>query len=243
MRYAIISDIHGNIDALTAVLEDVEKGGAVDGLWCLGDITGYGAEPGACIDVLRRLKSEAVADNHDRAIIGKLDLAFFNPFGVTAARWTVEQLTGGQTEYLQSLPLTREIGDFRLVHASPSDRLLEYILSPSIAEKNFDFFQERFCLAGHTHIPMAYKWENGLCTAVPLMPGIGLMMGEARMIINPGSVGQPRDGDPRASYAILDTDGGVLRVHRVAYDIDAAQEKIVKAGLPLGLATRLEQGR
>ncbi|MCJ7605731.1 MAG: metallophosphatase family protein, partial [Dehalococcoidales bacterium] len=218
MRYAIIADIHGNLEALTAVLGEIEKGGGADGYWCLGDIVGYGPDPGACIDLLRRYNPVCVAGNHDRAVIGKLDLAYFNPFGATAARWTTEQLTAEQTASLERLPLSLEVGDFLFTHGSPADHLLEYVLSVSIAEKNFSYFGQRFCLVAHTHTPMAFRMENGLCTPIPLTPGIGLMLGESRMIINPGSVGQPRDGDPRASYAVMDTEGGVLRLHRISYD-------------------------
>jgi predicted phosphodiesterase len=243
MKYAIISDIHGNTEALTAVLEDIEKVGGVDGVWCLGDVTGYGPEPGACIDRLKDLVSVCVAGNHDRGSIEKLDLSVFNPLGQAALRWIQQQLNAGQQAWLGTLPLSAADGDFRLVHASPSDPLLEYVLSTGIAERNFPFFKERYCFFGHTHLPEVYKMEGGLCTAASLVPGVGLMLGETKLMINPGSVGQPRDGDARASYGILDTDGNVFRLHRVAYDIEVTQAKIMKAGLPVHLATRLEQGR
>jgi diadenosine tetraphosphatase ApaH/serine/threonine PP2A family protein phosphatase len=244
MKYAIISDIHGNTEALTAVLEDIERNGGVDGMWCLGDVTGYGPEPGACIDMIKGLVSVCVAGNHDRGSIERLELSVFNPLGQTALRWIRKQLTESQKAWLGTLPTAAEDGDYTLVHASPSDPLLEYVLSTGIAERNFPFFTTKYCFIGHTHLPIVYKLEGGsLCTATPLTPAVGLTMGETKMIINPGSVGQPRDGDPRASYGILDTDGSMFRLHRVAYDIEATQSKIMKAGLPVHLATRLEQGR
>jgi diadenosine tetraphosphatase ApaH/serine/threonine PP2A family protein phosphatase len=244
MKYAIISDIHGNTEALTAVLDDIERNGGVDGIWCLGDVTGYGAEPGACIAMLRDRVKVCIAGNHDRGSIEKLDLPVFNDLAQQALRWMWKNLLPDEKAWLGTLPTGAEDGDYLLVHASPSDPLLEYVLSTGIAERNFSFFRTKYCFYGHTHVPMVYKLEGGgLCTATPLTPAIGLTLGETRMMINPGSVGQPRDGDPRASYGILDAEGSMFRLHRVAYDIEATQAKIMKAGLPVQLATRLEQGR
>jgi len=243
MKYAVISDIHGNTEALEAVLADIEGNGGVDGVWCLGDVTGYGPEPGACIDRVKGLVTWCVAGNHDRGSINKIDLSVFNEHGQAALRWIQTQLDPGQQAWLGTLPLTAADGGFMLVHASPTDPLLEYVLSIGIAERNFPFFKTKYCFFGHTHLPMVYKNEGGIVTATPLTPGVGLVLGETKMMINPGSVGQPRDGDARASYGILDTDGRIFRIHRVAYDIEATQAKIMKAGLPVHLATRLEQGR
>jgi diadenosine tetraphosphatase ApaH/serine/threonine PP2A family protein phosphatase len=243
MKYGIISDIHGNTEALGAVLDDIERNGGVDSVWCLGDVSGYGPEPGASVDRVKDLVTVCVAGNHDRGSIGKVDLSVFNPLGQAALRWIQTQLNPAQQAWLGNLPLTASEGDFLLVHASPTDPLLEYVLSIGIAERNFPFFKAKYCFFGHTHLPIVYKNEGGLVTATPLTPGVGLVLGETKMMINPGSVGQPRDGDARASYGILDTDGRVFRLYRVAYDIEATQAKILKAGLPVHLATRLEQGR
>jgi diadenosine tetraphosphatase ApaH/serine/threonine PP2A family protein phosphatase len=244
MKYAIISDIHGNTEALRAVLEDIGRNGGADGYWCLGDVTGYGPEPGECIAMLKDLVSVCVAGNHDRGSIERLELSVFNPLGQQALRWMWKHLNGAEKVWLGTLPTSAEDGDYTLVHASPSDPLLEYVLSTGIAERNFPFFKTKYCFIGHTHLPMVYKLEGGsLCTATPLTPAIGLTMGDTKMMINPGSVGQPRDGDARASYGVLDTEASMFRLHRVAYDIEATQAKIMKAGLPVQLATRLEQGR
>ena len=129
------------------------------------------------------------------------------------------------------------------MHGSPSSPMLEYVMSNSIAERNFSFFESRYCLVGHTHVPRAFKQEEDKITSVPLASGIGLVMGKDRMIINPGAVGQPRDGDPRASYAIYDTEGKMLRTYRIPYDIRATQDKMMQAGLPVHLVTRLEAGK
>lgn len=243
MRYVIIADIHANLAAFQAVLEDIWDKGGVDEIWCLGDIVGYGPEPRRCIELVRKLCAVCVAGNHDLAAAGKLDLAYFSPVAAEADLWTTAQLNPVETRFLGDLPLREEKGDFLLVHGSPADPVLEYILSASIAEKNFAFFDNRFCLAGHSHLPMAFKEEGNTCQPISLTPGVGLVMHSPRMIVNPGSVGQPRDGDPRASYAIYDSEGKMLRLNRVEYDVRVTQDKMMQAGLPVPLITRLEKGR
>jgi diadenosine tetraphosphatase ApaH/serine/threonine PP2A family protein phosphatase len=243
MRYAILADIHANLTALRAVLDDIEGKGGVDEIWCLGDIVGYGPEPGQCIKLLRQYNPVCVVGNHDLGAIGKLELSYFNPYAAIACEWTAGQLTPGDIWYLENLPVTVQKGDFFLVHGSPSEPVLEYVMSTSIAEKNFSFFKSNFCLVGHTHVPLAFKDDGGSCSSISLSLGIGLVLGKHRMIINPGGVGQPRDGDPRASYAIYDTEGSMLRLYRIPYDIRATQDKMMQAGLPIQLVTRLEAGR
>jgi len=243
MRYAILADIHANLDALTAVLGDVEQQGGVDEIWCLGDIVGYGPEPSQCIEVLKRCEHVCVAGNHDLAAIGKLDASFFNPLAAAAIAWTAKQLSAADNHYLEHLPLTLEKGDFLLVHGGPAEPALEYIMSTSIANRNLAFFKSRYCLVGHTHAPALFREQEGSCVPVSFSPAIGLVLGSSRMIINPGAVGQPRDGDPRAAYALYDTEGRIMRLHRVEYDITAVQRKMMKAGLPVGLSSRLEAGQ
>jgi len=243
MRYAILADIHANLEALTAVLDDIVGKGGVDEMWCLGDIVGYGPDPGECIKLLRKYHPICVVGNHDLGAIGKLDLSYFNPAAAEACQWTAEKLNPVDARYLEDLPATVQKGDFLLVHGSPAEPVLEYVMSTSIAEKNFSFFESRYCLVGHTHVPLAFKEERGSCTPISLSPGIGLVLGASRMIINPGGVGQPRDGDPRASYAIYESEGRMLRLYRVPYDIRATQDKMMQAGLPIQLVTRLEVGK
>ena len=243
MRCAVLADIHSNLEALEAVFRDIEVKGGVDEVWCLGDIVGYGPEPAECIKLLREHNPVCIAGNHDMGAVGKLELTFFNPAAAQACSWTGEKLTPEDLKYLEELPMTVQKGDFLLAHGSPASPLLEYVASNSIAEKNFSHFEERYCLVGHTHEPQAYKLEDDKVGSISLSSGIGLVLKKGRMIINPGAVGQPRDGDPRASYAIYDSEGSLFRVYRVEYGIRATQDKMMEAGLPVSLVTRLEVGR
>lgn len=243
MRCAILADIHANLAAFEAVLEDIDGKGGVDELWCLGDIVGYGPEPCECINLLGKYITVCVVGNHDLGAIGKLDLSYFNPAAAAACRWTAGQLGPSDIRYLESLPLTVTKGDFCLVHGSPAEPVLEYVLSTGIATRNFSFFASRHCLVGHTHVPLAFKQEGAACSSIVLSPNIGLVLGSHRMIVNPGSVGQPRDGDPRASYAIYESEGSVLRLYRVPYDITSTQDKMLQANLPMSLISRLQEGR
>jgi predicted phosphodiesterase len=242
MRCAVIADIHANLPALRAVLADIEAKGGVDEVWSLGDIVGYGPDPRECIEMLQELKAEGVVGNHDLGAVGKLDLSYFNPAAADACRWTAGQLTPADVLYLERLPRTLEKGDFFLVHGSPSSPVLEYVLSTGIAQKNFEFFKAKFCLVGHTHVPAAFKEEKSGSVSVRLTPNIGVVLQRNRMIINPGGLGQPRDGDPRAAYAIYDSEAHILKPYRVPYDVSATQDRMMEVGLPITLVTRLEQG-
>jgi len=243
MRYAIIADIHANLAAFAAVLGDIEQQGGVDEIWCLGDIVGYGPDPHQCIELLRRYNHICVVGNHDLAAIGKFDTSYFNPLAAAACQWTAEQLSRDDVKYLKNLPTTIEKDDFLLVHGSPREPIWEYIVSTSIAVRNFAFFKSPFCLVGHSHIPVVFKYEGGSCLPIRFSPGIGILLGKSRMIINPGGVGQPRDGDPRASYAIYESEGRVIRLYRIPYDISITQDKMMQVGLPIQLITRLKYGR
>jgi diadenosine tetraphosphatase ApaH/serine/threonine PP2A family protein phosphatase len=242
MRYAILADIHANLAAFEAVLGDIREQGGVDAIWCLGDVVGYGPDPSACIDLLKKQRPVCIVGNHDLGAIGRLDLSYFNSTAAVACRWTAGRLRPADVRYLESLPQSAVQGDFYLVHGSPAEPVMEYVTSTGIAAKNFSFFDQPYCLVGHTHVPLAFKKSDGSCSSVALSPSIGLVLGAHRMIINPGGVGQPRDGDPRASYAIYDSDGRVFRLHRVSYDIDATQDKMIRAGLPMSLVSRLQEG-
>jgi diadenosine tetraphosphatase ApaH/serine/threonine PP2A family protein phosphatase len=243
MRVAILADIHANLAAFEAVLKDIEAKGGVDEFWCLGDIVGYGPDPADCLRLLRELDPVCVSGNHDLGAIGRLELSYFNPTAAEACRWTATRLNPVDTRYLEDLPATVQRGDFLLVHGSPMEPALEYVMSTGIAAKNFSFLKSRFCLVGHTHVPLVFREEEGFCTSISLSPGIGLVLGEKRMIINPGGIGQPRDDDPRASYAIYESEGRMFRIYRVPYDIKSTQDRMVKAGLPMSLISRLEVGR
>ena len=244
MRYAILADIHANLEALTAVLADIDRRGGADGYWVLGDLVNYGPDPGACIKILRSLPLIAVSGNHDLAAAGKMSAAFFNADAAAALDWTTKQLSMDDVEFLRSLPEMVEREGFTLVHGSPRGPATEYLLSITAARQNFGLLATRHALAGHTHLPAAFKLEDsGNVRYLPFTGGISLSLVEGRYIINPGSAGQPRDGDPRASYAIYDSGTSAIQLHRVEYDIKATQDKMLAAGLPSHLIARLEIGR
>ena len=242
MRYLVLSDIHANLAALEAVLEDAPD---FDEVWCLGDLVGYGPKPNECIERVRGLPHTSLAGNHDWAALGKLDLSSFNTIARTANEWTQRQLTSSSRGYLNGLSPSLQQGDFAMAHASPREPIWEYIMDTHTARENFEHFQTPYCLVGHTHVPVLFELDEdrGRCEALlpPLPEPVNL--GSHRAIINPGSVGQPRDGDPRASYALLDTDEMTWSFHRVAYPIEVTQERMEAAGLPRRLIDRLEMGR
>ncbi len=252
MRYLIVSDIHSNLAAFEAVLADA---GSFDKVWCLGDVVGYGPDPNECVERLRGLPHVCVVGNHDWATLGKMDTEDFNPAAKRACHWTREQLSPSNREYLEALPKSLVEEDFTLVHGSPRQPIWEYILDSSVAQANFEYFDTRFCLAGHTHVPIIYRShvfghrpENPDPACDTLMPSLDdpLALGEERLIINPGSVGQPRDGDPRAGYAILDSDrkrsNFTLKYRRVSYPIEVTQARMVEKDLPARLIIRLGYG-
>lgn len=243
MRYAIIADIHANLAAFTAVLDDIKRRGGVETVWCLGDVVGYGPDPHQCIALLRQYNHVCVAGNHDWAAIGKLSLSEFNPDAAVACRWTAQQLSPEDVDYLENLPTVIEKDDFTLVHGSPREPIWEYLLSVSSARENFAYFQSQFCLVGHSHAPLVFRLsETGACSFSQFSLNIGLVLAKSRLIINPGGVGQPRDGDPRASYTIYDSEARIVRLYRVPYDISATQVRMVKHNLPMRLVTRLSYG-
>jgi len=243
MRYAVIADIHANLAAFTAVLDDIERRGGVEEIWCLGDVVGYGPDPHQCLELLHQYKHICIAGNHDWAAIGKLDTSEFNPDAAAACHWTAQQLSPEDVKYLGSLPLVIERGDFTLTHGSPREPIWEYLLSVSSAEQNFAYFRSQFCLVGHSHAPLVFGYdEAGVCSFSPFSPNIKLGLGKKRLIINPGGVGQPRDSDPRASYAIYDSEAMTMMLYRIPYDISFTQARMMKHKLPIRLVTRLSYG-
>lgn len=240
MRSAFISDIHGNLEALEAVLGEIEESG-VDAIVCLGDIVGYGANPNECIDLVRPLTERIVVGNHDHAAVGLTDASYFNPWARAAVLWSGEMLTQEHRDYLAGLPFALVFDNQRYVHSSPSAPAeWRYVLSVQDVEHEFAAFSERICLLGHSHQPLLGVEAGAECrverdSAFTLEP-------TNRYIINAGSVGQPRDYDPRACYVIYDSDADRVEFHRVPYDIRRAQEKIQDAGLPPFLAERLSFG-
>jgi predicted phosphodiesterase len=243
MKILIVSDIHANRIALETVLQDAGK---VDKVWCLGDIVGYGPEPNECVEILRSLDLLCLAGNHDWAVLDKLDLEDFNPEARRAAMWTRESLSPANFTWLIDLPerVSNQLDKFTLVHGSPQHPIWEYVSTPAVARINFEYFETEICLMGHTHVPVVYRYNNEehISTAEPLPENKSIDLGPERMMINPGSVGQPRDGDPRSAYAVLDTDAMKVTHRRVEYNIRATQDKMEKAHLPERLIARLNYG-
>ena len=242
MRYAILGDIHGNLVAFKAVLQDLEKRGGFDIIWCLGDMVGYGPEPHACIELLQQYQHVCIAGNHDWAAVELIDTIDFNEDAALANQWTAQQLTEADREYLKSLPLRTSEGNFTLVHGSPREPTWEYLFSIKAAEENLEFFDTPFCLVGHSHVPLVFEQSAEGMRLRKLRPGASIELGDNRRIINPGSVGQPRDHDPRASYALYDSDMNIIYYYRIEYDIEATQQKMEQEKLPEFLILRLSHG-
>ncbi len=239
MRIAVLSDIHSNLVALDAVLGHA---GGVDAIWQLGDVVGYGPEPDAVVDRLRERKATGVRGNHDAAAIGGDEIEWFNADARAAAEWTREAMSASTRRWLADLPERRTIDDQTLVHGSPRDPLREYITDSDIAADNLDLLETRHGLHGHTHVPVAWIATPDRLSLVHARDATALDLGANRMMLNPGSVGQPRDGDPRAAYLVLDLELGRATWHRVEYDVAPVQAAIRAAGLPGRLAARLAVG-
>ena len=243
MRCAIVADIHSNLAAFQAVLADMESRGGAEEIWCLGDIVGYGPDPSECLELLRQHRHLCVAGNHDWAAAGKLDTFYFNPEAAEAAHWTAKRLNSEDIDYLQNLPLTLQQDDFTLAHGSPREPIWEYVVSIKTANINFNYFDTRYCLVGHSHMPLVFDLDrNGTSQLHHLPSELLLKQEEGRLIINCGGVGQPRDGDPRASYSIFDSEQEIIYHYRVEYDISTTQQKMIREGLPARLANRLSYG-
>jgi len=245
MRVLVVSDIHANLAALEAVIADAATVG-YDKVWCLGDTVGYGPEPDACVARLRSLDATVVVGNHDWAAIGRMDADEFNPEARRAVLWTQAHLSPLSLAWLKELPDQPQIeGDFTLTHGSPRDPVWEYILRPADAAENLTWFKTPFCLVGHTHVPVLFVWHTADGRIQRVVPTFGKVMpleSGTRAILNPGSVGQPRDNNPRSAYAILDTEQLTWLPRRVAYPIEVTQAHMRAAGLPERLINRLEFG-
>ena len=243
MKIALLSDIHANLTALEAVLQDAAAAGVDGGAWVAGDIVGYGPDPNECIDRLRDDAEVAVAGNHDLAAIGSITTAEFNPVAASAANWTAGELTDVSRSYLEGLPRKYEQPPFTIVHGSPRDPVWEYLLTVEAARANLDHFSTPGCMVGHSHLQFLIHMAGRIPKPAPTPLNRPLDIGPERFYVNPGSVGQPRDGDPRAGYAILDRDNETVEFRRVEYDIVATQERMTEAKLPKRLIERLTWGR
>ncbi len=239
MRIAVVSDIHANLVALDAVLT---AAGPIDAVWHLGDVVGYGPDPDGVVERLAGIAAVGVAGNHDLAALGGTEIDLFNPDARAAMLWTRGRITAGTRAWLAALPRTRVEGGMTLVHGSPRDPVWEYITSMPVARANLAVLETRIGLHGHTHLPMAWADQDGRIDAISPGPGSSFRLDGRPALLNPGSVGQPRDGDPSASWLEIDTDAGVVTWRRVAYDVEAVHAAMVDGDLPVRLADRLRLG-
>jgi diadenosine tetraphosphatase ApaH/serine/threonine PP2A family protein phosphatase len=257
MRLAILTDIHANLPALEAVLADVQ-GAGVDESWCLGDVVGYGAQPDECASLVAERCELCLVGNHDLAVLGELDVSSFSPAAAAAVRWTREVAAPATVEFLGGLEPADESRVVALYHASPRDPVWEYVLWPDQAAECIDAQAARIALIGHSHVALFFvmpgdgdrKGPRGETVELESAArgaqaggGTRLDISKDRWLINPGSVGQPRDGDPRAAWLELDTDSWEASFHRVEYEIDRAAEAIEATDLPEHLARRLYVGQ
>lgn len=243
MKVLILSDIHANLVALEAVLADC---GEVDAIWNLGDTVGYGPRPSECLDRVLALGARPMlAGNHDLACTGELDDRDFNAVARAASRWTSNQLRPDQKTLLRSLPGRTETDGFTLAHGSPRDPVWEYLTDQYAATANFGCFTTRVCLIGHSHLPLVFrlKAKGRMAKVEGLADQQTVDLNEDRLIVNPGSVGQPRDLDSRAAYGLIDTERAIFTGKRVEYDIEETQRQMTEACLPELLIRRLSIGR
>lgn len=242
LKWAVLSDVHGNLEALEAVLGYISKED-INKVAFLGDIVGYGANPNECIDLLRGKAEVIVAGNHDCGTIGLVDISCFNIVAKAAIRWTRKQISSDNSSFLSGISLTSVVDDLTFVHSTPCDpQNWGYLFSKSDVIKNFNFYQNRICFLGHSHVPAIFIKDSKGRVISSRTPTIQLKDGYKYMI-NVGSVGQPRDGIPMAAFGVFDAGKSLFTLNRVPYDIKTAQEKIRVAGLPEALAKRLAVGR
>jgi len=247
VRIAVVTDIHANLPALEAALEAIDAAG-VDETWCLGDVVGYGAEPDECADLARDRCDLCLVGNHDLAVLGALDIAAFSEAAAAAVAWTRGQIAARTLEWLRELEPAGEREGIGLFHASPRDPVWEYVLSAEQADACLDAQPQRISLVGHSHVslffvrPPAGEEGHEEIRGAQASDDTLLDLAASEWLINPGSVGQPRDGDPRAAWLELDTCAATVRFHRVPYDVERAAASIVAGGLPRRLAERLKVG-
>jgi diadenosine tetraphosphatase ApaH/serine/threonine PP2A family protein phosphatase len=247
MRYLVISDIHANLPALEAVVQDVKKRELhYDKVWCLGDLVGYGAHPNECVELVQSLPHVCLAGNHDWAVLSKLDISTFHDAAAHVVYWTRKTIKPENFDFLKERPEKTIEGDYVLVHASPREPIWEYISDLHIAEENFGLFDTSFCFHGHTHVAVVFIEDSRNQSVRYSIPDMGVpfsFKSSSRYMINPGAVGQPRDGDARAAYGILDSEQHTWTSYRTEYNIKAEQAAMREAGFPRRLIDRLEFGR
>jgi predicted phosphodiesterase len=239
VRVAVLSDIHANLAALDSVIASV---GTVDAVWHLGDVVGYGPEPDGVVERLAAIGAVGVRGNHDAAAVGGNQIEWFNPDARGAMEWTRKHISDATRDWLTALPERHTEGQFGLVHGSPREPLWEYVVSVPIARANLAALTTEYGLFGHTHLPMVFAERDGSVEQIEPANGSTFALADRRALINPGSVGQPRDGIVTASFMIMDTDAGQCTWRRVPYDIESVQTAMTEARLPSRLVERLAYG-
>jgi predicted phosphodiesterase len=266
MKTAILSDIHANLEALQAVLKDIDRNGGVNEFWCLGDTVDYGPEPHQCLEKVRQLRALSIIGNHDAAVCGKIDYRkVFSADFLQITGWTDEHLPAEDKAYLASLPIRIETCDFTLVHASPREPFWEYVLDCERAAENLPYLKTKHCLVGHTHVSACFEFR-GPISSNELIPfsreadkkyfkdgkfsfefkpsDLNLVKLDAEhLFINPGSVGQQRTNDPRAAYAVYNDLDKTIELRRVEYDVAVTRQKMLEVGLPVWLGDKLAAGK
>jgi predicted phosphodiesterase len=242
LKIAVLSDVHGNLPAFRAVIDHVDSR-EVDAVWFLGDLVGYGAHPDECVELAAARCDLCLAGNHDLGVLGRIDIADFSPHAAAAARWTRERVGEDTLAFLGSLEALREGEAIGLWHASPRDPVWEYVLSTSQAEDCMDRMEPRVGAVGHTHVALRFTRTDGYAEGEGIEGGTRLDLSEGEWLVNPGSVGQPRDGDPRGAWLELDLESWSAQWHRVEYPIEEAAGAIEEAGLPRSLGDRLFIGQ
>ena len=241
MRVAVISDIHANLHALDTVLAEIDAEDVTE-IWCLGDVVGYGPRPNECCDLVRQRATHSLCGNHDLAVLGSLDVGEFAGDAGRAARWTAHELGAEQRAWLGTLKPQARVDGAELFHGSPRDPVWEYVLSEQVALASLQATEAPLVLVGHSHVALALAAEDGYMQGGLAPAGTVAELGSLRWLVNPGSVGQPRDGDPRAAWLLLDLDERLATFRRIAYDVEQTQAEIRSRGLPDGLASRLSHG-
>ena len=236
MAIAILSDIHGNLEALTAIFSYLEKK-KINEIYCLGDIVGYGPNPNECVELIAEKCTNAIIGNHDHAALGLTSIEYFNEFAKVSTRWTTNQLSNRSKDYLLSLDFKFATEYFLLVHSSPSDpKSWNYVLTENDAKQEFKHFEQPICFIGHSHFPVVFS-KKGYTRKSKVR-----LDDSNKYIVNVGSTGQPRDGDSRACFCLYDREHRKIEYVRIEYDIKTTRDKIVEAGLPMFLADRLKKG-
>ena len=241
-RIAILSDVHGNLPAFSAVLDDARAAG-VDAIWCLGDVVGYGASPDECVALAQAECDLVLGGNHDLAVVERIPLSDFSPAAATAVRWTREHAAADTLAWLETLVPAHEEERIGLYHGSPADPVWEYVLSTDQASQSFDAMGPRIGAIGHTHVALRFTRRDGDLSGEQVTGGTELDLADGEWLVNPGSVGQPRDRDPRAAWLLVDLDALTASWRRIAYPIDEAANAIAAADLPRHLADRLFIGQ